>query len=197
MSTIDDRDQNIVHRQIELITEKFLKMFPAGFTILIPSSNRLSKYVAEIMKRKSRDILLIDDILLKVTTEEALDAAMENGSLFKKEHKGKVESALAELEVYLKDMNEHYDGYFTRHLVKNERMREVLVYTIKHSEEAERKYKKDIDNSDILLIDDSIGAGQTVQEAINVINSLYSPKSVTVLTLDTKNAHIHNYNYFL
>ena len=62
---------------------------------------------------------------------------------------------------------------------------------------AERKYKKDIDNSDILLIDDSIGAGQTVQEAINVINSLYSPKSVTVLTLDTKNAHIHNYNYFL
>ncbi len=120
MSIIDDRDQNIVHWQIELITEKFLKMFPAGFTIIIPSSNSLSKYVAEIMKRKSRDILLIYDILLKVATEEALDAAMENGSLFKKEYKGKVESALAELEVYLKDMNKHYDGYFTRHLVKNE-----------------------------------------------------------------------------
>ena len=192
-----DRGPNTVHRQIELIAEKFLKKYPAGFTIIMPSSNGLSKYIAEIMKRKSRDIQLIDDILLKVTTEEALDAAMENGSLFKKEYKGKVESALTELDVYLKDMNEHYDGYFTRHLVKNERMREVLVYTIKHSETARGKYKKDIDNSDILLIDDSIRAGQTVQEAINVINSLYSPKSVTVLTLDTKNACIHNYNYFL
>lgn len=178
-----DKDRNAVHQQIELITEKFLKMFPAGFTIIIPSSNGLSKYIAEIMKRKSSDILLIDDILLKVTTEEALDAAMENGSLFKKEYKGRVESALAELEVYLKDMDEHYEGYFTRHKVMNERMREVLVYTIKHSETAERKYKKDIDNSDILLIDDSIHAGQTVQEAINVINGLYNPKSVTVLTL--------------
>ena len=67
--------------------------------------------------------------------------------------------------------------------VMNERMREVLVYTIKHAETAERKYKKDIDNSDILLKDDSIRAGQTVQEAINVINGLYNPKSVTVLTL--------------
>lgn len=120
---------------------------------------------------------------MKATTEEALDAAMENGSLFKKEYKGRVEFALAELELYLKDMDEHYDGYFTRHKVMNERMREVLVYTIKHSETAERKCKKDIDNSDILLIDDSIRAGQTVQEAINVINGLYNPKSVTVLTL--------------
>lgn len=192
-----DRDPNTVHWQIELIAEKFLKMYPAGFTIIMPSSNGLSKYIAEIMKRKSRDIQLIDDILLKVTTEEALDAAMENGSLFKKEYKGKVESALTELDVYLKDMNEHYDGYFTRHLVKNEQMREVLVDTIKHTETAEGKYKKYIDNSDILLIDDTIRAGQTVQEAINVIKGLYSPKSVTLLTLDTKNACIHNYNYFL
>ena len=52
------------------------------------------------------------------------------------------ESALAELEVYLKDMDEPYDGYFTRHKVMNERMREVLVYTMKHSETAEFKYKK-------------------------------------------------------
>ena len=115
--------------------------------------------------------------------ERIADAAMENGSLFKKEYKGRVESALAELEVYLKDMDKPYDGYFTRHKVMNERMREVLVYTMKHSETAEFKYKKEIDNSDILLIDDSIRAGQTVQEAINVINGLYNPKSVTVLTL--------------
>ena len=178
-----NKNRNAVHRQIERIAEKFLKMFPAGFTIIIPASNGLSKYIAEIKKRKSKEILLIDDILLKVTTEEALDAAMENGSLFKKEYKGRVESALAELEVYLKDMDKPYDGYFTRHKVMNERMREVLVYTMKHSETAEFKYKKEIDNSDILLIDDSIRAGQTVQEAINVINGLYNPKSVTVLTL--------------
>ena len=32
-----NKDRNAVHQQIELITEKFLKMFPAGFTIIIPS----------------------------------------------------------------------------------------------------------------------------------------------------------------
>ena len=87
------------------------------------------------------------------------------------------------MRTYLDAMDKKNDGYFTRHLVKNEQMREVLVCTIKHAETAERKYKKYIDNSDILLIDDSTRAVQTVQEAINVINGLYSPKSVTVLTL--------------
>ena len=181
-----NKDRNAVHRQIELITDKFLKMVPAGFTIVIPSSNGLNKYIADLMKRKSRAILLVDDILLKVTTEEAWEAATENGSLFKQEYKGHVEAALRELKSYLDDMDKHHDGYFTRHKIKNKRMRDVLVYTIKHSETAENKYKKQIDGSDILLIDDSIHAGQTIKEAIGVINSIYNPKSITVLTLFSK-----------
>ena len=39
---------------------------------------------------------------------------------------------------------------------------------------------------DILFIDDSIHASQTVKEAVNIINSIYNPKSVTVLTLFSK-----------
>lgn len=178
-------EKNAIYRQIELVTDKLLKLYPAGFTIIVPPSNG-NKYIADLMMSKSRNIMVVVDILLKVTTIETLDAAMENGSAFKKEYAGHVSEALAELRTYLDVMDKKYDGYFTRHMVKNLRMREVLVYTIKHSETAEPKYKKYIDGNDILLIDDSIHAVQTIKDAINIINSIYEPKSVTVLTLFSK-----------
>lgn len=181
-----NKDKNAIHQQIGLITAKFLHLYKAGFTILLPSSNGLSRYIADLMSLKSKDILIIDDILVKVTTIEALDAAMEPDSLFKKHYKGHVEEKLRELKGCLSRMDNEHSGYFTRHLVPNLEMRDVLVSTIKASETAEFKYKKELDGRDVLLIDDPIHAGQSVKDAISVLNTLYDTKSITVLTLFSK-----------
>ena len=58
-------EKNAIYRQIELVTDKLLKLYPAGFTIIVPPSNG-NKYIADLMMSKSRNIMVVVDILLKV-----------------------------------------------------------------------------------------------------------------------------------
>lgn len=44
--SLENKDYNAIDRQIELITENLTNMYPAGFTILVPSSNSLTSYIA-------------------------------------------------------------------------------------------------------------------------------------------------------
>ena len=185
-STEDDKI-NLMN-QIHLIAEKFASMYSVGFTILIPSGNDLNRLIGNIMKEKSNNIVIVDNVLRKITTDEVFDIVMTKDSPFIKYYckLNSIESALQELSDYLEKMEEERDGYFTRHFVKNQTMRNLLTQTLKLSKDAAARYAKDIDGKDVLLIDDSISRGQTIKEACTIISETYKPKSITVLTLFSK-----------
>ena len=62
-------------------------------------------------------------------------------------------------------MDEEKGGYFTRHYVRDAKMRDVLNKTLKLTNDAVARQSRLIDGKDVLLIDDSISRGQTIKEA--------------------------------
>lgn len=181
-----DDDKNAILNQINSIAQKFADMFPLGFTILIPSGNHLNRMIGEIVKSKGKDVLIVDDVLTKITTEEVMDIVLEKGSPFHIYYQNTMNTALRQLKMYLDKMDEERGGYFTRHYVRDAKMRDVLNKTLKLTNDAVARYSKSIDGKDVLLIDDSISRGQTIKEACNILMENYEPKSITVLTLFSK-----------
>ena len=178
-----ENDRIAILNQIDSIAQKFASIYPLGFTILIPSGNPLNRMIGRLMQDKGSNIVIVDDVLTKITTEEIMDIVMERESLFHKHYRYKMEEALRQLQTYLDKMNDEKGGYFTRHFIRDQHMRDVINNTLKISKDAVTRYAKLIDGQDILLIDDSISRGQTIKEACMILLENYEPKSITVLTL--------------
>lgn len=181
-----EQDKIAIVHQINIIAEKFASMYSAGFTILIPSGNQLNRMISSILKQKAQNIVIVDDVLTKITTEEVLDIVLTKDSPFIQYYGQSTEQALRQLNTYLQKMEEERGGYFTRHFVRDPKMRNLITQTLKISEDAAARYSNVIDGKDVLLIDDSISRGQTIKEACTIIQENYEPKSITVLTLFSK-----------
>jgi hypothetical protein len=178
-----DEDRDSIERQFELIAEKFSKLYPIGVTILVPSGNRLNNYIADVVMSKSDHARLLEGVVTKITTEEVEDIVMEDGSKFREFYGDNFNEAFGKLGEYLDDMDEERGGYFSRHYVKNPKMRNILDITLKVSQDRVAEFANFINGQNILIIDDTISRGQTIKEVVNVINESYAPKSITVLTL--------------
>ena len=182
-----EQDRTDILRQIDLIANKFTSQYKLGFTILIPSGNLLNRMIGNIIAQKGgKNVILVDDVLTKITTEEAWEIASTPNSPFMNFYKGNIDSAIRTLNTYLSKMDAEKNGYFTRHYVTNSEMRDVLTTTLKLSDDAVARYARQIDGKDVLLIDDSISRGQTIMEACNILRENYEPHSITVLTLFSK-----------
>jgi hypoxanthine-guanine phosphoribosyltransferase len=48
------------------------------------------------------------------------------------------------------------------------------------------EYSSYINDKDILILDDTIGSGNSISEATRAINDTFDPKSITVITLFSK-----------
>lgn len=181
-----EEDKNAIERQFHAIASKFAKLYPIGVTILIPSGNELNSRIAEVVMSKSKNAELIEGVICKLTTEEVDDIVLDFNSKFREYYKDEFNSKYAELGRYLDLMDKERNGYFSRHLVKNKEMRDVLDNTLKLSDDPFADFANKINDQDILIIDDTISRGQTVAEACKIIGESYSPRSITVLTLLSK-----------
>ena len=181
-----ESDKSAILKQVDAIAQKFANMYPLGFTVLIPSGNHLNRMIGDIIKSKGSNVLVVDDVLTKITTEEVMDIVMEKNSPFHIAYCNNMHTALRQLRTYLDEMDKERGGYFTRHFVRDSQMRNVLTNTLKLSGDAVARYSKSIDGKDVLLIDDSISRGQTIKEACGILLENYEPHSITVLTLFSK-----------
>ena len=75
------------------------------------------------------------------------------------------------------------NGVFQFHHIIDKEMRKVIERTIKISDEYWGDYVDAINGKNILIIDDSITFGHTLKESIERITDVFTPKSITVLTL--------------
>lgn len=181
-----ENDKAAILAQVDAIALKFANMYPLGFTVLIPSGNHLNRMIGDIIKGKGSNVLVVDDVLTKITTEEVMDIVMEKGSPFHIAYRNNMDAALRQLRTYLDEMDKERSGYFARHFVRDSRMRDILTNTLKLTSDAVARYSKSIDGKDVLLIDDSISRGQTIKEACGILLENYEPNSATVLTLFSK-----------
>lgn len=181
-----EKDRISIEKQFDAIATKFANMYPVGVTILIPSGSELNKHIADVVMSKSKDAELITGLICKLTTEEVDDIVLDFGSKFREYYKENFNAAYYQLGEYLDQMDKEKGGSFSRHLIKDPEMRNVLDSTLKLSEDRYAEFANKINGQDILIIDDTISRGQTVIEACRIMMESYSPKSVTVLTLLSK-----------
>lgn len=177
-------DRNQIINQISLIIDKFKQMGTYGITVVIPSGGTLNRLMANIVKEKIPNTTIIDDVLWKLTTDEVFDDIIDNNSPFSQYYSklGTLDMATNQLEVYFTEMDNQRDGYFTYHLIQDKTMRGLVERTLTLSRNYS-KYIQKINDKNILIIDDSIHAGRTFTEACNIIQTTFSPKSITGLTL--------------
>lgn len=181
-----DDDRNAIEQQFETIASKFAKMYPNGVTILMPSGNELNNHIAEIVLSQSKNAELIEGVICKITTQEVDKIVLDFNSKFREYYKDNFNEAYYELCRYLDEMDKHRNGYFSRHLVTNNQMRDILDFTLKTSDDRFAEFANKINGQDILIIDDTISRGQSIKEACKIMMDSYAPKSITVLTLLSK-----------
>lgn len=178
-----ESDRMAIEHQFDAIATKFATMYPIGVTILMPSGNELNTHIADIVKSKSQNAEVIEGLICKVTTEEVDEIVLDFNSKFREFYKDDFNSKYYELCRYLDLMDKKRNGYFSRHLIKNKQMRDILDLTLKLSEDKFAEFANKINGQDILIIDDTISRGQTIKEACHIMMESYAPKSITVLTL--------------
>ena len=179
-------DAEAIEKQFHLIAKKFASMYPIGVTIIIPSGNELNNHIAEVVMSKSNNAKLINGVICKMTTEEVNDIVMQEGSQFRRYYGESFNEAYYQLCAYFEEMNEKRNGTFSRHFVKDPDMRNVLDVTLKVSTDRYAEFANKINGQHVLLIDDTISRGQTIQSACKIMRESYSPQSITVLTLLSK-----------
>lgn len=182
----DESDRNAIEKQFDAIATKFATMYPVGVTILMPSGSELNMHIADVVISKSRNAELIKGVICKLTTEEVDDIVLDFNSKFRDFYKDEFNSKYYELGRYLDLMDKERNGYFSRHLIKNNQMRDVLDSTLKLSDDRFAEFANKINGQDVLIIDDTISRGQSIKEACQIMLESYAPKSITVLTLLSK-----------
>ena len=114
------------------------------------------------------------------------DIVLDFNSKFREYYKASFNSAYYRLDRYLDQMDKELKGTFSRHLIKDPEMRDVLDFTLKVSEDIYAEFANKINGQNILIIDDTIGSGQSIKEACRIMMESYAPKSITVLTFSSK-----------
>ena len=182
-----EEDKNAIERQFDIIAEKFSTIHPIGVTIITPSGSELNEHIAGIIMSKSKNAEVIKGVICKLTTEEVDRIVLEDmNSTFRKHYGEKFNAAYQTLCGYLDEMDEKRNSAFSRHLVLDKEMRNVLDVTLKLSTDRFAEFANKINGQDILIVDDTISKGQTIKEACNIMMESYAPKSITVLTLLSK-----------
>ena len=181
-----EEDRLAIEKRINDIATKFAQIYPIGVTIIIPSGNELNYHIAEMVMSKSKNAELLEGAICKLTTEEVNDIVLAKKSFFRQIYKDNFNAAYKQLCVYFEEMDEKRDGTFSKHFIKDSKMRNVLLNTLKVSPDRYAKDSKIINGQDILIIDDTISRGQSIKEACQIMLESYAPKSITVLTFSSK-----------
>ena len=178
-----EEDRLAIEKEFNDIATKFAQIYPNGVTIIIPSRNELNCHIAELVMSKSKNAELLEGAICKLTTEEVNDIVLDKNSFFRQIYKDNFNAAYNQLCVYFEEMDEKRDGTFSRHFIKDENMRNVLLNTLKVTPDRYAKDSKIINGQDILIIDDTISKGQSIKDTCQIMLESYAPTSITVLTL--------------
>lgn len=162
-------------KQFIRITEKIKTFYDT--IIVIPSNNELNiKFLHRLNKIiKSKNI--ITDYQFKLTSEDVYENYIDWKQL-NNDFPNEFNIFSKELDQYFNDMVDTNSGYFSYKYIKNNKLRKYITQTMGSSSDKTIEYSTFINDKDILILDDTIGYGQTISESTKIITETYTPKSI-------------------
>ena len=80
------------------------------------------------------------------------------------------------------DIDPTLESLYQRHKIKDKIIRKVITATMSGN----MKYKDNLYGKDIMLVDDSITYGASIKESLDILYTMYRPKSVIIVTMFSK-----------
>lgn len=186
-------DEKQFYRIFEHILRRWLREHKNNYNtaLLVPSSRRLNQTMMDMIKKISDEVGIqsfINKGLIKMTTTEVADMVLNEESYFYKywNKEDAFDIAYEKLARALNEMDLHNNGIFTYHLIEEDYIRKTVIHTIKWADGYSDRYLSELNDKDLLIIDDTITHGQTIESTINAVSCCYAPKSVSVLTMFSK-----------
>lgn len=179
-----EQDREAIVAQMDKIIAKYLQAHSFDAMVIIPSGNRLNFFIADRIQAQAPQVTEITDLIQKRTWEEVDEMVLANKSMFRRIFRGdKFYEAYDKLKSYFYDMRMDRRGEFTYHFIKDKQIRMAVEDTLKIDDEEIYKYSDYMNEKDVLLIDDSVAFGYTIKSACKCIKDVFTPKSISVLTL--------------
>lgn len=163
-------------------SQKIFSKYKSDVTIVLPSNGILNKDIANIANKINPNALFINDLLVKMTTDEVRDIILLPNSLFRKTYNTRrvFETALSKFDNYVDHME---NDIFRVHYIKDPQLRTTIEQTIRIEWNTVAKYFDAINDRYIFIVDDGTEDKESVIDLREEILAYYSPKSITVLTL--------------
>lgn len=173
-----ENSADILKEQFETIAENY----PLGVTIIIPNPSKAGDRIAEIVLSKSKSSRLAKGTIIAPTTKEVGEMVLDKNSYFREFYGGNFEEAYSKFTKCLNDMNTKNNGVYSRRLVRDAEMRNVITSTFKKTNTKYSKKTKLMADVDVLVVDDGNDA-TNIRELCKTMMDTYTPKSITILTL--------------
>jgi len=182
-------------RTFEHILRRWLREHKNEFdtAVMVPTSSKINKKIMSMIQNLSDEVgisTFITNGLVKLDTTEIENMALDKESYFYKfwTKRGKYDIAYDKLMEYLDDMDIESNGAgtFKYHLITDMILRKTVLDTIKLDEQFKNIYADELNSSNVLIVDDSITNGLSAESTIKAISNLYTPNSVSVLTMFSK-----------
>lgn len=186
--SISRSDRNKIMAILKKVAVKFKREFNGNVTIVMPSSKGLNDAFAKCMQEVAPNTKLITKMLSKRKAMEIYENVEKIGKSpfqeYYKNKKGGVDEALQRLFDLCDDMSKRGEGNFTFHDIPSTGgMRDLITKTLMYTDRSFAQYAEAINGKDILLLDDSLYHGNTIRDAVELIESVFKPKSYTALTM--------------
>ncbi len=191
----NEDSENQFWRTFEHILRRWLREHKNEFNtaVMVPSSSKINERIMSMIRKLSEEVGITSFItngLVKLDTTEIENMALDKESYFYKfwTKKGKYDKAYDKLMDCLDEMDIESGGAgtFKYHLIPDMALRKTVLDTIKWDEQLKNRYADELNSSNVLIVDDSITNGLSAESTIKAISNLYTPKSVSVLTMFSK-----------
>lgn len=186
-------DKIEIQKMMDQILDKFVDSWFASInndvaTIICPSGNTLNDFFAKAFKKIAENhghhVKLYDDVLTKASIEDVKyhvfdDPNSELNRWLFSLNDFKAEDIKRKLNKSFVKMENEHKGLFSYHFIEDPLIRNMIGKSMSIHLESHAN----IDGKSVLLLDDTISRGKTLQEAYQLVCSSYNPKDVTALTL--------------
>lgn len=186
-------DEDSFWRSFEYLLRRWMREHKNEFetALVVPTSSDLNAKIVEKMKKLAAEVGItsfIEKGLVKLPAKDVLEMSADHDSFFYNywSEKNIYRQKYRELSEYIDNMIIMRKGQFRYHDIPDTELRKTVLDTIYWDPEFKDYYINELNDKNLLIVDDSITLGQTIDNTLKAISSMYHPNSICVLTMFSK-----------
>lgn len=161
------------------------KLLPKYDTIIMtPSNNNLNKIVFGYLTRLISHDYHIQDFFQKMTAKDVYECMIDDDYI-EKNFKDIADKVYDDIDDAFTEMYKNNNGIFSYKYLQKAVYRDIIMQSMKIKDypHCELNHADKINDKDILVFDDTITTGKTISDSGKAIKEMFSPKSITYVTL--------------